>query len=113
MNEEEKSALREKIIAELDVLGRTIEKLKEASKPVAPDNSLGRLTRMEAISAKGVSEASLANARGRKNNLKLALTKLDDQDFGLCAECEEEIPLKRIMFLPESILCVKCAGSKV
>ncbi|MBW1833433.1 MAG: TraR/DksA C4-type zinc finger protein [Deltaproteobacteria bacterium] len=34
---------------------------------------------------------------------------IDDPDFGLCCECEEPIPFARLMIMPESDLCVKCA----
>ncbi|MCP4715287.1 MAG: hypothetical protein GY868_09235, partial [Deltaproteobacteria bacterium] len=37
---------------------------------------------------------------------------IDDPDFGLCAECGEPIPFKRLMIMPGSTLCVGCAGQK-
>ena len=64
---------------------------------------------MEAISAKAVSENALANTKNRLSKLKVALTKLNDPEFGLCAECGEAIPHKRLLLVPESIMCVKCA----
>jgi DnaK suppressor protein len=41
--------------------------------------------------------------------MERALTMIDDPDFGLCCECEEPIPFARLMIMPESDLCVKCA----
>jgi DnaK suppressor protein len=41
--------------------------------------------------------------------MERALTMIDDPDFGLCHECEEPIPFARLMIMPESDLCVKCA----
>jgi len=43
------------------------------------------------------------------SKLERALTMIDDPDFGLCCECEEPIPFARLMIMPESDLCVKCA----
>jgi len=80
-------------------------------RPIAPDNAIGRLTRMEAINSKGINEAALAKARDTMASLERALTKLDDPDFGLCRECEEPIPPARLMILPETDLCVQCAAS--
>jgi len=42
-----------------------------------------------------------------------ALTMINDPDFGLCRECEDPIPFARLMIVPESNLCVQCAGSKM
>lgn len=110
MTDEEKDILREKMLAGMSELEDTIVKLTQAVRPVAPDNAIGRLTRMEAINAKAISEASLSNARGRLSKLKSALSRLDDEDFGICRECEESIPEGRIRLMPESIYCVRCAG---
>jgi DnaK suppressor protein len=41
-----------------------------------------------------------------------ALVKLRDapDDYGLCEECEEEIPLKRLELMPHATLCAECQG---
>ncbi len=109
MNKEEKMQLRNKIIAETESLEESIKSLEETSKPVPPDNAIGRLTRMEAINAKSISEASLNAARTKLAKLNRAMTRLDDPEFGMCVLCEEQIPLGRIMLLPETTVCVRCA----
>ena len=108
MTKEEKILLKDKIDSEIPTLERTIEALKEGAGPVAPDNSIGRLTRMEAINSAAVSGASLSRAKFRLAGLRTALARIDETDFGLCAECGEPIPVKRIMILPESTLCIGC-----
>ncbi|MCK5237217.1 MAG: TraR/DksA C4-type zinc finger protein [Deltaproteobacteria bacterium] len=110
MNSEEKKTLKEKVALEMEALQENIKKYEESSKPVAPDNSIGRLTRMEAINAKSISEASLANAKARLRKLGEALADIDDPEFGVCRGCGESIPVKRIMLMPESEYCVSCAG---
>ena len=37
-----------------------------------------------------------------------ALVRLDDGEYGICEECEEEIPLGRLKALPFARHCVKC-----
>lgn len=90
-----------------------IKILTETSKPVAPDNAIGRLTRMEAISSRGVSEASLNSAKEKLEALKNALEKIDQPGFGICIRCDKPIPVGRIMALPENTLCVPCAENKI
>ncbi|UCE72496.1 MAG: hypothetical protein JSU99_04080 [Nitrospiraceae bacterium] len=57
MTDEDRQKLKEKILQEIDSLKVNIQSLEESSKPVSPDNAIGRLTRMEAINAKSIHEA--------------------------------------------------------
>lgn len=110
MTEEERAEIRRAIAAQIDELTHMVEAHKASSKPVEPDVAIGRLTRMEAIGAKSISEASLASARARLTRLKTALERIDDdEDFGLCAECDDPIPFRRLMLIPEATRCVGCA----
>lgn len=103
--------LRQAIEEEIGKCEENVGRLKEASKPVAPDNAIGRLTRMEAINSKHMAEANLASTKQRLQALKSTLQRLDnDPDFGLCIVCGEEIPEKRLLVRPESTKCVRCAS---
>ena len=110
MTNNEQEMLREKINAEINHLEKSLDGLTESSKPVEPDNAIGRLSRMEAINAKSISENSLVNLKNRIAKLKIALTKLSDTNFGICSICEEPIPMGRLVLVPESSVCVNCAG---
>lgn len=79
------------------------------SKPVSPDDAIGRLSRMDAINNKSVTESSLRKAEEKLKALERALGKVDSPEFGICQRCHAEIPLGRIMFRPESVFCVNCA----
>jgi len=112
MSPEERRELKRKIVKEIEVQQKLIPSLVESSKPVPPDNAIGRLTRMEAISSRGASEASLNAARAKLGQLETALGKIDQPDFGMCRRCDRLIPHGRIMLVPESVLCVQCAEKK-
>jgi DnaK suppressor protein len=110
MTDAEKKDLKIQIEAEILKIKNEIIKLKEVSKPVAPDNSIGRITRMDAINQKSISEAAMNSAKARLSNLENALRRIDHEDFGICTECDEEIPIKRLLVRPESTRCVKCTS---
>ncbi len=110
MNPAERKKIEEQVIRQIDETRKNIESLSELVKPIAPDNAIGRLSRMEAIGTKSINEASLARAGTRLELLKSMLTELDDPDFGTCIECGARIPVARIMLMPESRMCVRCAG---
>lgn len=109
MMDKERETLRRKIRSQIDDLKSEIKSHEEASKPVAPDNAIGRLTRMEAINARSISEANLHSARARLTRLENALKRIDTDDYGICAACEEPIPFKRLLLMPEAVRCVRCS----
>ena len=110
MNTKEKELIRQKMTEQLTVVQARIETFRELSKPVSPDNAIGRITRMEAINSKNINEASLAKSVQTLNKLKKAITLIDNPDFGNCMNCEEPIPYKRLMIMPETSFCVSCAS---
>jgi len=109
MNSEERQELKGKIAEAIEGQKRLIASLSETSKPVAPDNAIGRLSRMEALNDRAVSEASLNAARHKLSRLETALGKVDQPDFGICTGCDTPIPPGRIVLMPEATLCVPCA----
>lgn len=108
MTKAQKSQLKNKIIEDINAMENEIEGLKEKTKPITPDCSLGRLTRQEMIQEQQVNEHAMHEAEIRVNKLKYSLVKVDNEEYGFCAECEEEIVFGRLMLLPESTHCVAC-----
>ncbi|HWF48701.1 MAG TPA: TraR/DksA family transcriptional regulator [Bryobacteraceae bacterium] len=41
-------------------------------------------------------------------SVQSALARLDDDSFGICLRCDEEIPEKRLKALPWAAYCVRC-----
>ena len=109
MEVEERQKIKEKIQEAIAVAEKDIASLKELTRPIAPDNAIGRLSRMEAINTKSINEAALNTAKHKLTKLKYTLANIDNENFGICVDCGEPIPLGRIMIMPESNLCVACA----
>ncbi len=110
---EKREKLKDHIKKKIDGLKEDIKSYQVLSQPVSPDNAIGRLTRMDAINSKSINEAALNKAKQTLSKMEGALTMINDPDFGLCRECEDPIPFARLMIVPESNLCVQCAGSKM
>ena len=64
---------------------------------------------MDAINNKSVLDAALKKAEIRLQGLKMVEQKLETKDFGACIRCKKEIPLERLLLVPESNKCVDCA----
>ena len=110
LSQDDKDELKSKIEAQLKKLESKIEEYKELTKPIAPENAIGRVSRMDAINNKSVNEAALRQAEKKKQGLLHALEKMDEEHFGLCTSCGKNIPVGRIMLMPGSTKCVQCAN---
>ncbi len=105
----DRKILRQKIEAALAQTEDAVRGYEEMSAPVSPDDAIGRVSRMDAINNKSVTEATLRQARTRLSKLQFALTQVDDELFGFCSNCKQPIPEQRLLLLPESRHCVRCA----
>ncbi len=110
MDQKEKEILKEKILKEIEKSEADLIEIAKMTQPVKPENSLGRISRMDAINNKSVMEAAQRSKKAKLSKLKMALQNIDNEDFGLCANCGNSIQAKRLMFLPESTKCVRCAA---
>jgi len=106
---EKREQLKDHIKKKIETVKKDIKSYQLNCQPVAPDNAIGRLTRMEAINSKSINEATLNKSKQTLSKMERALRMINDPDFGLCRECEEPIPFARLMIVPESDLCVQCA----
>lgn len=109
MNADHKEEILVRVRAELKKTEAKIIDYEALCKPIGPENSIGRVSRMDAINNKSIYEAALRTAKDKRNKLETVLTKIDDPDFGDCQRCKQPIPLMRLVLLPESSLCVNCA----
>ena len=48
----------------------------------------------------------------RIDGLRAAIRRIDDGSWGECVECGHEIASTRILAVPTTRLCVKCAGKR-
>ena len=102
--------IKEKILSEISKTKENITNLTELTKPIAPDCAIGRVSRMDAINNKSINENAFQKAKNKLQALKNALDRIEDTNFGKCARCSNEIPLGRILLMPQSRFCVYCAG---
>lgn len=71
--------------------------------------SVGRLSRMDAIQGQAMAQAAERQRRANIQRIEATLKRLDDGDYGYCAECGEEIAERRLQVDPAAAFCIKCA----
>ena len=110
MTEEQKNHLKEKILKDIEHLIKEIEDLKEKNKPIPPENSIGRLTRLDAMGEKSINDAMLEKCEQRLKKLLYVNDRTEENSFGCCNICDEDINYERLKILPESTICIECAN---
>jgi len=101
--------VQQKLINEIEITQHKITEYTELCKPIAPENAIGRISRMDAINNKSVIEAALRQTKNKMRELKFMQTKITDADFGSCIKCKKVIPFGRLIIRPHSKFCVNCA----
>ena len=105
-----KEEIRSLIETEIAKTKNKIVGYEEMAAPVSPDDAIGRVSRMDAIVNKSIFETSLQRAKEKLSQLQIMQGMLDEPGFGLCANCKQPIPVKRIILMPQSKFCVNCSG---
>ncbi|HHH52045.1 MAG TPA: TraR/DksA family transcriptional regulator [Bacteroidetes bacterium] len=106
INKEEMGNL---ILKKIERTKRKIKSYEEMTQPIAPENSIGRISRMDAINNKSVAEAGLREAQKVLAGLEYMLANIDNPDFGKCKKCGTDIPVQRMLLVPHSPYCVNCS----
>jgi len=101
--------LRQSIMDEIAELDRLRRQANESRAPVALDQqSVGRLSRMDAMQQQAMHIANDARRQQRHMALLAALKRMDAGDYGYCHHCDEEIGAGRLAIDPAVTLCVHC-----
>ena len=101
--------IEKEIDKEIIINKNKILEYTELCKPIAPENSIGRVSRMDAINNKSVVEAALRVAIKKQDQLETIKQNIKRPNFGICKKCKNSIPYQRLLIQPHSMLCVNCA----
>lgn len=110
MTPSEKQEIKAEMESKMSELRQLITDLKESTKPMGLDNSIGRISRMDYINNKSIAESSLRKAEDDMKALERWLDLYDSERFGKCSKCGNEINVKRMLLIPSSTRCIHCAG---
>ena len=112
MLREECVAIAASITKQLTHLSHEIEVMKENLKPVATQCSKSDPQRAELMQNQEIIYKNFAVAEKRYNNLLHTHQHLEDEEYGLCQECDEAIAYERLLLMPEAKYCVDCANER-
>lgn len=103
-----------------EIRGRLLEKIErlqeqgdattgERSIVVLDQQSVGRLSRMDALQQQAMANATHLRRKTEIMRTKSAIARLDEGEFGYCTDCGEKIASARLKHDPSLPLCLDCA----
>ena len=88
----------------------TLDTESNATATVELDQSkVGRLSRMDALQAQAISKETQRRHKLEITRIDAALKRIEEDEYGYCLECGEEIAEKRLEIDPSATLCIQCA----
>ena len=109
MDKQQQEEIKILIEEQIDKTLKTISDYKEMTIPEGLDSAVGRVSRMDAINNKSITMAALRQAEEKLIKLNYVLSQIHKKGFGECARCGNTIPIGRIILMPQSVHCVRCA----
>ncbi len=98
--------LLKKLIVELE---GALDANKETTETVSLDDSIGRLSRADALHAQNIAMSLQGNIQIKLNLARQALEKISSGKYGVCVACNQPIAEARLEAMPETPLCVNCS----
>jgi len=102
-----KTRLEERLVALTSKLSEINEDLKEHGAEADFEERATEIAGDEVLEGLGI--------QGQKEaqQIKAALKRIEDGTYGICVQCGEDIPEKRLELLPQTPLCTSCmSGNK-
>lgn len=83
----------------------------QAAETVELDQSrVGRLSRMDALQGQAMSQEAQRRRQLEMQRIASALRRIEEDEYGYCLECGEDIAVKRLELNPAAPLCINCAS---
>lgn len=110
MRPEVKRKIRHLVVERLERLEASAPENDERAPVTLDQQSVGRLSRMDAMQRQAMAQETARRRDAEIARLRAALLRVDDEEFGYCAECGDEIPERRLEVDPTATRCVACAS---
>jgi len=84
----------------------------ESTSPVDLEEPIGRISRIDAIQQQRMASANRASIQRRLQQVRAALRRFDQGEYGTCVGCGEDVGYPRLEARPEAPFCIACQGTR-
>ena len=104
--------MKQKLVTMKNELERIADTGDDPAAVVQLDQTkVGRLSRMDALQAQAMAQASGKRRAVQLREIDAALKRIDEGSYGDCERCEQPINPRRLDADPTARLCIDCASS--
>ena len=112
LTDEQRASLRLALVALERELGSMYEVSADGAAPVDLDEPIGRISRVGAIQQQRMVQANRAAMRRRLQQVRAALRRFREDEYGVCVNCGEDVGLRRLEAQPEAPFCIACQSAR-
>ena len=111
MNEDQLTQFRELIRSRLAEIAQEDELGASGQATVELDQqAVGRLSRMDALQNQAMAKAQAGRRLTEKTRLHAALRRMEEDEYGYCEDCGDDIAPARLTLDPAAAKCIGCAN---
>ena len=85
-----------------------LERIVRNRDAITIEKSADALDEVQHASERELAIRNLDRESNLLRNVRLALRRIEDESYGICLHCEEEISPKRIAAVPWAAFCIQC-----
>lgn len=105
--------LKDRLAQELQSIRQSIAEARKSSATVVLDQtSVGRLSRMDSLQQQAMAKGLIERLQTRELKVVSALKRFDANVYGLCCQCEDDLPLSDLEKDPTLLFCKNCRAER-
>ena len=108
LNEDELAPFRERLLTAKATAEHLLDLGADTEAVEASGQTIGRLTRMDALQLRAMADLSRDQVRIRLRQIDAALLVMEAGRYGICRKCHQELALERLEAMPEAPFCTPC-----
>lgn len=112
MDQTKLNDFRQKIESRLHAITVELDHVNSNTDAIAPDVSIGRLSRLDAMQSQQMSLAGRRLLERERSQLGDALKRIESGRYGFCQLCGNPIDPERLQYQLHAIACVPCLEKK-
>jgi len=112
MDQTQLNEFRQKIKQRLEVITSELADINSNTEAIAPDVSIGRLSRLDAMQSQQMSLAGRRLLERERTQLADALKRIESGRYGFCQLCGKPIDPERLSYQLHAVACVPCLEKK-
>lgn len=107
MNPKTVSQLKNELLAKKKMILNLQEQIKQS--PMEDENSMKDVIDRSDVEGEWFTKERMSRHWNTElSQINLSLQRIESGTFGVCVECESDIPVKRLRVRPDATLCLDC-----